>query len=167
MLSAGCRSSANRYAAAPEVRLSQEVEQWDIDEGIQDCMAFFALLLRAFPQATLFCVEGTGITKDVRAFYETHLAGVPSPAPKQTLFPTPIRYACDFTAAFIAGLTDLASRHAAPELCDHLSIYAGDLCLLAWHDAFANAILLDASLPESTVKALAVPFGVPYGRVRR
>jgi hypothetical protein len=69
------------------------------------------------------------------------------------------------TGSSAAGPAPAAAEgREADEVLHHLCLYADERCLIQWHDAFANGLLLDAALPEATVAALAKPFGVRYGR---
>ena len=138
---------------------------WDIDEGITDAERFFAILPTVFPQATIFFAEGTSIAKDVIHCYELFATPGPFLPGRDTFFPRSRVFRCSASPAFFQALSAVSSRHANPEILDHLSLYEGDRQLLHWHDAFANAFMLDGQLPESSVAALATPFGCRYGRV--
>jgi hypothetical protein len=139
---------------------------WDINQGIEYPVPFFRLISKLLPEATLCCTEGTRIAPEVRDTYARHSAPERNPAPRNTFFPWAPRYVCRCSPAFWLDLINTAQRRPAAEVLDHLFIYAGERCLIQWHDAFANAMLLDGSLPEATVAALADPFGVGYGRSR-
>ncbi len=138
------------------------VSSWWIDEGIADAEGFFELLPKVFPQATLFFAEGTSVAKDVAHCYK----GFANPGPflpgRDTIWPGSAVFRCAASAAFFDALSALSRRHACPEILDHLSLYEGERLLFHWHDAFANSLVLDGNLPESTVAALAAPFGCRY-----
>jgi len=76
------------------------------------------------------------------------------------------RYLCACTPEFFVELARLAATTRRERLLHHLYLYRDDHPLLWWHDAFANALLLSADLPETTVAALAKKFGRRYGRAR-
>jgi hypothetical protein len=139
--------------------------QWDINEGVDDPSRFFRLLPKLFPTATVLFVEGTSITRDVLACYEQFRDPGPYLPRRQTLWPSAKRLRCTASAALFGALARLSDRHAVPELLDHLSLYDGERPLLEWPDAFMNAMLLGAAVPESTVATLAGEFGCQYGRV--
>lgn len=139
---------------------------WDIDEGIEDPERFFRLVPRLLPQATHLFVEGATVAGDVQACYSRYAERGPYLPKRQTLWPRARLFRCLARPELFRELADLGAGHAVPELVDHLSIYQGEEMLLEWHDAFANAVVLDGSLPESTVAGLADPFGVRYGRAR-
>lgn len=64
---------------------------------------------------------------------------------RQTLFPIPKLIRCAATPGLFGALSALAQRSAPRALLDHLALYRGDRVILEWHDAFANAMLLDGS----------------------
>ncbi len=137
---------------------------WDIDKGITDAARFFALLPTVFPNATLFFAEGTSIAKDVAQCYKRFADPGPFLPGRDTVWPGSRVFRCSASPAFFQDLSAVSARHANPEILDHLSLYAGEQLLFHWHDAFANDLVLDGTLPESTVAGLATPFGCRYGR---
>ena len=141
-------------------------ELWDIDEGIADLERFFKLVPDLLPEATHLFIEGSSVAGDVETLYARFADPGPYLPRRQTLWPRSKIFRCVAARPFFDELADLSVRHAAPEVLDHLSIYERDRMLLDWHDAFANALLLDGSLPETTVARLAGAFGVEYGRAR-
>ena len=143
----------------------ETIGSWDIDEGISDPGRFFQLVPVVFPQATHLFVEGTSMAPDARACYAEFAEEGPFLPGRQTIWPRSRVFRCVASGDLFQRLSELAALHAASEMLDHLSLYSGTERILEWHDAFANAILLDGGLPETAVRALAEPFGVAYGRV--
>jgi hypothetical protein len=141
-------------------------EPWDIDEGITDPARFFALVPQLFPDVTLFFAEGTSITSAAARCYATFASPGPYLPHRQTLFPTSKLFRCAATPGLFEALSSLAQGSAPPELLDHLALYRDDRAVLEWHDAFANAMLLDDTVSEQSVAALARAFGCQYGRAR-
>jgi hypothetical protein len=139
-------------------------DPWDIDEGITDPVRFFALLPRLFPGATLFFAEGNSINSAAERCYATFASPGPYIPKRRTIFPKSRLFRCTAASGLFQALSTLAERSASPELLDHLALYQGDRAVLVWHDAFANAVLLDSTVPEETVAALANAFDRPYGR---
>lgn len=138
--------------------------RWDIDEGIEQPVPFFRLVSTLFPEATRFSAEGTRIAQHVHDVYARYAAPDCNPAPRNILWPSAGRYVCNCSAQFWQDLIAAAEGRGPDEVFHYMSLYANERCLIQWHDAFANALLLDADLPEATVAALAKPFGVRYGR---
>jgi hypothetical protein len=137
---------------------------WYIDEGIRNAEAFFRVLPKIFPEATLFIAEGSSIAKDVAAFYKRHAPAVPNRPAGLTRLALAPRYLCASTPDFFLELARIASTKPRETLLHHLSLYRDGRQLLEWHDAFANAVVLSSDLPEATVAALAKKFGCRYGR---
>ena len=145
----------------------QAKRAWDIDEGITDPARFFELLPVVFPQATLFFAEGSPAKDVVRCYKEFANRGPFLPG-KDAFLGLSRGFRCSASPAFFQALSELGKRydhHHHRGVGDHLSLYEGDRQLFHWHDAFANAFMLDGRLPESAIAALATPFGCRYGRV--
>ena len=139
---------------------------WDIEEGIRNAERFFRFLPKVFPDATLFIAEGSGITKEVATFYGRYApAEVKRPADLSRFALVP-RYFCACSPQFFLELARFASTTPRQGLLYHLYLYRGNDQLIDWHDAFANALVLSAELPEETVATLAKKFGCRYGRAR-
>jgi hypothetical protein len=141
-------------------------EPWEIDEGITDPARFFALVPQLFPDVTLFFAEGSAITSAAARCYATFASLGPYLPKRQTLFPTSKLFRCAATPGLFEALSALGQRSAPPELLDHLALYRDDRAVLEWPDAFANAMLLDETVPEQSVASLAKTFGCRYGRAR-
>lgn len=137
---------------------------WVIAEGNVDSTTFFRALPRHFPEATTLYVEGTSIIPDAEALYRSHGQDGPYLPPSHTLWPASTKMRCAFSAQLCEGLAALSLNAAEPELADHISLYAGDLPILEWPDAFANAMVLSAALPEERVRGFANEFALTYER---
>jgi hypothetical protein len=141
-----------------------QLPPWDIDAGIRNAEAFFRTLPKVFPDATLFVAEGSGITKDVAAFYRQHPSANTRRPPGLSRFPLVPRYLCACSPEFFLALARLAKTTPREGLLYHLYLYQGDEQLLDWHDAFANALLVSPTVSEAAVATLAKKFGRRYGR---
>jgi hypothetical protein len=138
---------------------------WEIDEGITDAESFFTLIPSAFPRATVFFAEGTSVAKEIQECYERFADDGPYSPRRDTLWPRSQVFRCTASPEFFQALSALSASHAVPEILDHLSLYEGERCLFHWHDAFANALQVDGTVPESAVAALANSFACGYRRV--
>ena len=143
--------------------MTEVTAPWDIDPGIENARRFFQLVPKVFPEATLFVAEGGRITSAVIAVYRQHSTTATN-IPELQGLTLRNRHICRFSPELFRDLARLARESSRTALLDHLSLYQNERWLLEWHDAFANAILLDATLPEATIAALAHPFRVRYGR---
>jgi hypothetical protein len=142
-------------------------DPWHVDEGIEDPTRFFLSLPDLFPDATHLFAEGATVAEDVTDCYRRHADPGPYLPKRHTLWPRSPLHRCAASRELFEELARLSEAHASPELLDHLALYRDDSVLLDWPDAFGNALLLDGSLSESQVAALAVEFGCGYGRTRR
>lgn len=141
-------------------------EYWDIEAGPVDSARFFLALPTHFAEATVFFAEGTSIAPDVLECFERYTQHGEYLPGRNTIWPASTKLRCAFAPALFSELGALAARHAEPELLDHLFVYAGEIPLLEWHDAFGNAMLLSGNLPEERVAAFASHIGLPYGKAR-
>jgi hypothetical protein len=132
---------------------------WGIDQGITDPARFFALMPEVFPDATVLFVEGTSISPVAERCYATFASPGPYIPDRQTFFPRSKLFRCAASPGLFQALSKLAERGASPELLDHLALYRGDRPVLEWHDAFANSLLIDGTIPEQTVASLALEAG--------
>lgn len=139
---------------------------WDIEEGAVDSTVFFRLVHKYFSDATTIYFEGTSIEKDVIECYKKHSEEGKFLPGRQTIWPRSKCFRCKLSEQFIDEISQLSENHAEPELMDHLSIYRGNEALLEWHDAFANAMLLSKSIPESTVAEFSKELGLKYGEAK-
>ena len=80
---------------------------------------------------------------------ESLLTSAAEPGPylpaRQTLWPRSLRLRTRFSASLLSELSQLAEHHAAPELFDHLFLYAGSLPLLEYPDAFLRGAIVYAA----------------------
>jgi len=135
---------------------------WDIDEGHIDTEVFFGILPKCLPDASTIFFEGTFIADEVKGCLSRHAeAGKHLPG-RQTLWPMSTLYRCKFSQRLCDEMQELSSRHAQPELCDHLSIYRGEEEVLAFHDFGANHIYVAGSVPEQAVSSFASALGLKY-----
>jgi hypothetical protein len=131
-----------------------------IEAGYFDEPTFFRLLFKSFPEATTFYVDGTGITKDVVACYESYAQeGEYLPLPNSSDM-----YRCSFSQELMDKLALLSERHFILELLDHLHLYKQYKPLVEWHDAFCDhsEIKLSGSVPKGVVSMFAKELGPEY-----
>lgn len=83
------------------------------------------------------------------------LDGNPAPHPRQvargTLWPKPATFHVVALPSTLERLRDVASRHAAPEVCDHLVVYRDDDVLLTAYDAGGGSVFVAKSLGQATI----------------
>jgi hypothetical protein len=62
----------------------------------------------------------------------------------------------------LASLSDIASRHAEPEICSHLHFYRLDEPLANWFDAFDDPLIVSKSIPRARVEEFCATLGVTF-----
>ena len=135
--------------------------RWEL-RGRVDSVKFFSLLWAALPAVTTLFVEGTSIAPEVRKFLESAAeAGAYLPA-RNTIWPRPKQFRVRVDDSTMAQFSQLAARHAEPELADHLFVYSGDGPLLEWPDAFdrGSPMLISRDADERRVRQFAQELGL-------
>ncbi len=102
-----------------------------------DEIVFIRNLHRLLGEGAYLVVEGT-IAEDVKRFLKSCQ---PPTCPKielDTIWPRPEVFHLPVSSANLEALADLMSRHALPEVCDHLKAYKGNHEIMAWYDAGWN-----------------------------
>ena len=135
--------------------------RWEL-RGHVDSVKFFSLLCAAFPAATTLFVEGTSIAPEVRKFFESAAeAGAYLPA-RNTIWPRPKQFRIRADDLTLAQLSQLAAKHAEPELADHLFVYSSDEPLLEWPDAFdpGSPMLISRDADEQGIRRFARELGL-------
>jgi hypothetical protein len=139
---------------------------WELS-GRHDSVAFFRHLGEALPTATTLFVEGSGMARDVRTFFESAAEPGDYLPERQTIWPRSVRYRLPFNSPTLAALAHLAEQHADPELLHHLFVYAGSEALLEFPDAFDPGcpILVSCAADKAGLRALAEAIGLELRRV--
>lgn len=109
------------------------------------------------PADAIVYVEGVAFADDVRAT----LAALPT-APEAlrradlrgTLWPSPSSFHLPVSSGVLAVLRDMETRHASPEVCDHLAVYRGEEILALAHDAGDGVLLVGRSLSDDAVETM-------------
>ena len=128
---------------------------WEIEQGRVDSSVFFAVLPKVFHEVTSAFFEGTSIASEVEELFLRFAASEPYLPEGQTVWPMSKKFHCRATLEFWTAVSQLAQRHAEPELCDHLFLYAEKQVILEWPDAFANTMWLSPLIEETRVAAFS------------
>jgi hypothetical protein len=109
------------------------------------------------PKEAVVYVEGTSFSEDVCSA----LSALPQVPVEQrrtdlqgTLSPEPTCFHLRVDTGVLRVLRDLETRHALPEVCDHLAVYRGEEILALAHDACGTPLLVGLSLPASAVEKM-------------
>jgi hypothetical protein len=137
---------------------------WELEDRRINSTTFLQALAATFPEATSAFFEGSSVAPNIVNIFERHIDPGPYLPKPQTIWSTGrIRqFRCRFTSALCDELASASLHHAEPELFDHLFLYADDVPLLEWPDAFSNCMWIARSIPDSRIKAFAGSLGVKY-----
>lgn len=112
-----------------------EQTRWVI-KGLSEYEPFFRHLARLLPDSGAFLyLEDVSISSDVREFLEKHSVPACQEVLRGTIWPKPSIFHLLASSEVLGGLTDLASRHAYPEIADHCHVYTRDGMILQLYDA--------------------------------
>jgi hypothetical protein len=134
--------------------------------GITNAEKFFTVLTAVLPFPVWLCFEGTSISQDVRTLFASHKITATRTIPRGTIWAKPSVFHVLATEQFIPELATLAGMHAEPEVCDHFHAYDDSQGLMQWYDAFDLPLLINESVPESSLRTFRNRLGVEYTRWR-
>lgn len=126
---------------------------------VDDFEALLKAIAAAFPSDAVLYVEGAAFAPEVAGYLREHDAAERPPIKPNTLWPKPKTFHLPMTPINIDGLQELASRHASPEVADHLVVYHGEEVLLWAHDAGYGYVQLARSLPPAVVDTFRSALG--------
>jgi hypothetical protein len=100
-----------------------------------DLYRLLRAIQEAIPPGAILYVEGTTIAPEVRDLLAEREIEPDVQPTLGTICPTPARFHFPLVSGNLGDLRRLAERHAEPEVCDHLVVYAGEDVLLDAYDA--------------------------------
>jgi hypothetical protein len=129
--------------------------------GVRTAEEFFRAVPALLPDTTIVYLEGSPVP-DVVAFLRGHAEGRSYGAPVGTIWSWPRneRYALTSSPQLYAGLADVGSRHADPEICSHIHFYSMAEPLAHWFDAFDDPFLVAKSVPFARIERFCAALGV-------
>jgi hypothetical protein len=115
-----------------------------------------------FPEGSILVLEECAMVREIREAIAPFLVQPSLQVARQTLFPRSRQHHLPLTPEVVQVLADVSEANppAAPQLCDHVSVYHGPTVLLEWSDAFCdNPLLLSGELEEASVRRFAARVG--------
>ena len=111
---------------------------------------------RALPHDAILYLEGSRRSLAPELLEALHANAAPQPirVARGTLWPRPATFHILLTASNLDRIREIESRHAAPEICDHLVVYRDDEVLLTAYDAGDGAVYVAKALGEPTIKRM-------------
>jgi hypothetical protein len=113
------------------------------------------------PDATHMFLEGSP-DPDIAALLAEEGDGADYAAPIGTIWSWPQknhRFLVRASSGLFVRLSEAASHHAEPEICDHLHLYRGLEPLVQWFDAFSDPLLVSKSVARERVERFASAVG--------
>lgn len=137
-----------------------ESECWKVS-GVRTAEDFFRAASLLVPDATHMFLEGSP-DPDIEALLADALDDADYAAPVGTLWSWPQksrRFSVRASSELFARLAEAASKHAEPEICDHVHFYRGQEALVQWFDAFSDPVLVSKSVAHEQVERFASAVG--------
>ena len=108
-------------------------------------------------------LEGTSIAPIVAAYLQDRPAADRESVRTGIIWPRPKAFHMPMTTENVAGLVDLMTDLAEPEVCDHLHAYRDGVAYLIWYDAwFDSPLYLHKDVSEDAVRQLCGAFGCEF-----
>ena len=142
-------SSSHAHGAA-----SLTAEETQVDLGERVPLDVLLSAVRLLPHSATVFIEGTTIAPEVQAFLEAHRREPGRDDLSGVVWPRSEQFHLQHSDALVDGIRELASRHAVPELVDHLVVYEGDDIFLAAYDAGDDPVTISRALPDETKRRI-------------
>lgn len=121
---------------------------------VGDLYALLRGIEGAMPDDAVLYVEGTAIAPEIEEVLRAHAVEPVAHVTRGTIWPGPRSFHVPTTAVLLRRLCELADRHAAHEICDHLVVYRDGQVLLSAYDAGAETVWVRRDLPEKDLARL-------------
>lgn len=138
----------------------KESESWKVS-GVKTAEDFFAAVSNLVPDATHMFLEGSPAS-DIEALWKEAADDGYYAAPAGTIWSWPQknrRFSVRVSPELFARLSEAASTHAEPEICDHIHLYRGQEALMQWFDAFSGPLLVSKLIARERVERFASAVG--------
>jgi hypothetical protein len=138
----------------------EESRCWKVS-GVRTAEEFFRALSLLVPDATHMFLEGSP-EPDIQEMLAESADGADYAAPLGTLWSWPQknrRFSVRASPELFVRLSEAASHHAEPEICDHLHVYRGEEALVQWFDAFSDPILVSKAVARERAERFASAVG--------
>ena len=131
-------------------------KSWKVS-GVRTAEKFFRAVSLLVPDATHMFLEGSP-DPDIEALLKDEADAADYAAPVGTIWSWPgknRRYSVRASPDLFVRLSEAASHHAEPEICDHLHFYRDQEALVQWFDAFSDPLLVSKSVARERVERFA------------
>ena len=137
-----------------------ESQCWRVS-GVRTADQFFRAVSLLVPDATHMFLEGSP-DPDVEVLLQHAADEADYAAPVGTIWSWPRknrRFSVRASPELLARLSEAASHHAEPEICDHVHFYRGQEALVQWFDAFSDPLLVSKSVARERVERFTSAVG--------
>lgn len=138
----------------------EESQCWKVS-GVSTAENFFRAVSLLVPDATHMFLEGSP-DPDIEALLAEWADDADYAAPVGTIWSWPRknhRFSVRASSELFVRLSEAASHHAEPEICDHLHLYRGQEALVQWFDAFSDPLLVSKLVARERVERFASAVG--------
>jgi hypothetical protein len=138
----------------------EESKCWKVS-GVRTAEEFFRAVSLLVPDATHMFLEGSP-DPDIEALLADGADEADYKAPVGTIWSWPQknqRFSVRASPELFFRLSEAASHHAEPEICNHLHFYRGEEALVQWFDAFSDPLLISKSVARERVEQFASTVG--------
>ena len=138
----------------------EESQCWKVS-GVRTAADFFRAVSLLVPDATHMFLEGSP-DSDIKALLVNAADDVDYSAPTGTIWSWPQktqRFSVRASSELLTRLSERASNHAEPEICDHVHFYRDQEALLQWFDAFSEPLLISKAVARERVERFASAVG--------
>jgi hypothetical protein len=130
---------------------------WEVEAPQYDSQIALRALASLTLDATDIYFEGASISREPKALLQSYQTPGRYLPKTQTLWTTGNlnQYRCRYSVSLLEALSELAERHAEPELFDSLFLYRGPAAILEWPETFHGPIWISKDVSEANVLVLA------------
>ncbi len=138
---------------------------WEVSSS-SDLPSFLRSLHHIVPSHAILYLEGGGPPpKDIVKFFSEQCVPEVRHIAMGTIWPRPQVFHLPATRENLIQLAVLAEQCNRAQIAIHLHVYAGDVMLLEWHDAFfQNPMHLSKDVTEDSLKAICSELSLQYNR---
>ncbi len=138
----------------------EESQCWKVS-GVRTAEDFFRAVSLLVPDATHMFLEGSP-DPDIAALLVNAADDTDYTAPTGTIWSWPQktrRFSVRASPELFERLSETASNHAEPEICDHVHFYRDQEVLVQWFDAFSEPLLISKAIARERVEQFASAVG--------
>ena len=139
------------YTTPPGIRIDFQ-NAWEVSAP-KNISAFIRKLTEIMPPGAILYLESTSSPSHITRILDKIECEPQAQVARGTIWPKPRCFHIPMTEKNLNAISELLENNAQPEVCDHFHIYAENMILLEWHDAFFNdPFLVTGQISEEKLK---------------